>query len=89
MADGWRCSDAAGRPDAAHDDAGRVLRALTGRVVAQRLRRAIERGAARCRRVFRGGGAAGLPPLRRVSGDVVTAGPNYFRVSFGPVPGSP
>ncbi|KZV16801.1 hypothetical protein F511_11727 [Dorcoceras hygrometricum] len=58
MADGWRCSDAAGRPDAAHDDAGRVLRALTGRVVAQRLRRAVERGAARCRRVFRGGGAA-------------------------------
>ncbi|KZV49495.1 RNA Binding protein [Dorcoceras hygrometricum] len=29
------------------------------------------------------------PPLRRVSGDVVTAGLNSFRVWFGPVPGSP
>ncbi|KZT75832.1 hypothetical protein F511_47145 [Dorcoceras hygrometricum] len=29
------------------------------------------------------------PPLRRVSGDVVTAGPISSRVWFGPVPGSP
>ncbi|KZV25829.1 hypothetical protein F511_12236 [Dorcoceras hygrometricum] len=29
------------------------------------------------------------PPLRRVSGDVVTAGLNSSRVWFGPVPGSP
>ncbi|KZV42284.1 hypothetical protein F511_38735 [Dorcoceras hygrometricum] len=29
------------------------------------------------------------PPLRRVSGDVVTAGMNSSRVWFGPVPGSP
>ncbi|KZV26905.1 hypothetical protein F511_38356 [Dorcoceras hygrometricum] len=35
------------------------------------------------------GGAAGRPPLRRVSGDVVTAGLNSSRVWFGPVPGSP
>ncbi|KZV15580.1 hypothetical protein F511_39657 [Dorcoceras hygrometricum] len=33
--------------------------------------------------------AAGRSPLRRVSGDIVTAGPNSFRVWFGPVPGSP
>ncbi|KZT76025.1 hypothetical protein F511_46951 [Dorcoceras hygrometricum] len=32
------------------------------------------RGVVRCRReIFRGGGAAGRPPLRRSSGDVVTA----------------
>ncbi|KZV30257.1 hypothetical protein F511_05537 [Dorcoceras hygrometricum] len=35
------------------------------------------------------GGAAGRPPLRRVSGDVVTAGLISSRVWFGPVPGSP
>ncbi|KZT75558.1 hypothetical protein F511_47417 [Dorcoceras hygrometricum] len=29
------------------------------------------------------------PPLRRVSGDVVTAGLNSSRVWFGPVPASP
>ncbi|KZT76175.1 phosphatidylinositol 4-phosphate 5-kinase 6-like [Dorcoceras hygrometricum] len=29
------------------------------------------------------------PPLRRRSGDVVTAGLNSSRVLFGPVPGSP
>ncbi|KZT76661.1 Werner syndrome ATP-dependent helicase-like [Dorcoceras hygrometricum] len=33
--------------------------------------------------------AAGRPPLRRVSGDVVTADLNSYRVWFGPVPGSP
>ncbi|KZT76828.1 hypothetical protein F511_46147 [Dorcoceras hygrometricum] len=33
--------------------------------------------------------AAGRPPLRRRSGDIVTAGLNSFRVWFGPVPGSP
>ncbi|KZV06629.1 hypothetical protein F511_45890 [Dorcoceras hygrometricum] len=39
---------------------------------------------------FRGGGAAvGRPPLRRVSGDVVTAGLNSSRFWFRPVPGSP
>ncbi|KZT75736.1 hypothetical protein F511_47238 [Dorcoceras hygrometricum] len=38
---------------------------------------------------LRGGAAAGRPPLRRVSGDVVTAGLNSSRVWFGPVPGSP
>ncbi|KZT76923.1 hypothetical protein F511_46053 [Dorcoceras hygrometricum] len=43
----------------------------------------------RCRRDFRGGGAADRPPLRRVSGNVVTAGLNSSRVWFGPVPGSP
>ncbi|KZT75983.1 hypothetical protein F511_46993 [Dorcoceras hygrometricum] len=32
---------------------------------------------------------AGRPPLRRVSGDVVTAGLISSRVWFGPVPGSP
>ncbi|KZV13566.1 hypothetical protein F511_45271 [Dorcoceras hygrometricum] len=50
--------------------------------------------AARCARCapprFRGGGAAaGRPPLRRDSGDVVTAGLNSSRFWFGPVPGSP
>ncbi|KZV06772.1 hypothetical protein F511_45746 [Dorcoceras hygrometricum] len=44
-------------------------------------------GRARCRRKFCGGG--GRPPLRRVSGDVVTAGLITSRVWFGPVPGSP
>ncbi|KZV06733.1 hypothetical protein F511_45785 [Dorcoceras hygrometricum] len=40
--------------------------------------------------VFVGGGAAaGRPPLRRCSGDVVTAGLISSRVWFGPVPGSP
>ncbi|KZV13752.1 hypothetical protein F511_45082 [Dorcoceras hygrometricum] len=38
---------------------------------------------------FSCGAAAGRPPLRRVSGDVVTAGLIYSRVWFGPVPGSP
>ncbi|KZV30201.1 bet1-like SNARE 1-2-like [Dorcoceras hygrometricum] len=38
---------------------------------------------------FDGGAAAGRPPLRRVSGDVVTAGMISSRVWFGPVPGSP
>ncbi|KZV06806.1 hypothetical protein F511_45710 [Dorcoceras hygrometricum] len=33
--------------------------------------------------------AAGRPPLRRVSGDVVAAGLISSRVWFGPVPGSP
>ncbi|KZT76285.1 Cyclin-like F-box domain containing protein [Dorcoceras hygrometricum] len=37
----------------------------------------------------RGGCAAGRPPLRRCSGDVVTAGLISSRVWFGPVPGSP
>ncbi|KZV36823.1 hypothetical protein F511_03547 [Dorcoceras hygrometricum] len=61
----------------------------------------VERGCAQfvarpCARVrpcgardFVGGGAAGRPPLRRVSGDVVTAGLISSRVWFGPVPGSP
>ncbi|KZV06816.1 hypothetical protein F511_45702 [Dorcoceras hygrometricum] len=35
-----------------------------------------------------GGAAASRPPLRRRSGDVVTAGLNSSRVWFGPVPGS-
>ncbi|KZV46107.1 hypothetical protein F511_27265 [Dorcoceras hygrometricum] len=39
--------------------------------------------------IFVDGGAAGRPPLRRISGDVVTAGLNSSRVWFGPVPGSP
>ncbi|KZV52758.1 hypothetical protein F511_42640 [Dorcoceras hygrometricum] len=39
-------------------------------------------------RIFRVA-AAGRPPLRRVSGDVVTAGLISSRVWFGPVPGSP
>ncbi|KZV38233.1 hypothetical protein F511_36623 [Dorcoceras hygrometricum] len=38
---------------------------------------------------IRGGAAADRPPLRRCSGDIVTAGLNSFRVLFGPVPGSP
>ncbi|KZT76756.1 hypothetical protein F511_46219 [Dorcoceras hygrometricum] len=38
---------------------------------------------------FVDGAAADRPPLRRVSGDVVTAGLNSSRVWFGPVPGSP
>ncbi|KZT75525.1 hypothetical protein F511_47450 [Dorcoceras hygrometricum] len=41
---------------------------------------------------FLGGGrrpAVAPAMLRRVSGDVVTAGLNSFRVWFGPVPGSP
>ncbi|KZT76928.1 hypothetical protein F511_46046 [Dorcoceras hygrometricum] len=33
--------------------------------------------------------AAGRPPLRRCSADVVTAGLISSRVWFGPVPGSP
>ncbi|KZT75320.1 hypothetical protein F511_47656 [Dorcoceras hygrometricum] len=33
--------------------------------------------------------AAAPAPLRRVSDDVVTAGPILSRVWFGPVPGSP
>ncbi|KZV42723.1 hypothetical protein F511_10431 [Dorcoceras hygrometricum] len=36
-----------------------------------------------------GGAAAGRPSLRRISGDVVTAGLSSSRVWFGPVPGSP
>ncbi|KZV34266.1 hypothetical protein F511_20793 [Dorcoceras hygrometricum] len=45
---------------------------------------------ARPPRFFVGGGAAaGRPPLRRCSGDVVTAGMISSRVWFGPVPGSP
>ncbi|KZT76862.1 hypothetical protein F511_46113 [Dorcoceras hygrometricum] len=32
---------------------------------------------------------AGRPPLRRISGDVVTAGLNSSRAWFGPVLGSP
>ncbi|KZT76146.1 hypothetical protein F511_46829 [Dorcoceras hygrometricum] len=39
-------------------------------------------------RIFRVA-AAGRPPLRRGSGDIVTAGLNSSRVWFGPVPGSP
>ncbi|KZV44855.1 hypothetical protein F511_17032 [Dorcoceras hygrometricum] len=43
-----------------------------------------------CRaRFFVGGAAVGRPPLRRSSGDIVTAGLNSSRVWFGPVPGSP
>ncbi|KZV30485.1 hypothetical protein F511_25390 [Dorcoceras hygrometricum] len=38
---------------------------------------------------FDGGAAAGRPPLRRVSGDVVTGDLISSRVWFGPVPGSP
>ncbi|KZV26294.1 polyadenylation and cleavage factor4 [Dorcoceras hygrometricum] len=38
---------------------------------------------------LRGGAAVGRPALRRVSGDVVTAGLISSRVWFGPVPGSP
>ncbi|KZV16909.1 hypothetical protein F511_23908 [Dorcoceras hygrometricum] len=37
--------------------------------------------------IFRGGGRS--PPAGRLSGDVATAGLNYSRVWFGPVPGSP
>ncbi|KZV13693.1 hypothetical protein F511_45143 [Dorcoceras hygrometricum] len=44
----------------------------------------------RCRAMFlHGGGAAGRPPLRRCSDDVVTAGLISSRVWFGPVPGNP
>ncbi|KZV06569.1 disease resistance protein-like [Dorcoceras hygrometricum] len=49
----------------------------------------LARRRARCRREFCGGGGAGWPPLRRVSGDVVTAGLISSRFWFGPVPGSP
>ncbi|KZV06600.1 hypothetical protein F511_45918 [Dorcoceras hygrometricum] len=62
-------------PDDAAED-GRRLNARWSRdhrVLAERYRAtlAVE---ARCRRDLRGGGAAGRPPLRRCSGDVVTAG---------------
>ncbi|KZV07014.1 hypothetical protein F511_45502 [Dorcoceras hygrometricum] len=40
-------------------------------------------------RNFVRGGAARRPPLRRIFGDVVTAGLISSRVWFGPVPGSP
>ncbi|KZT75906.1 hypothetical protein F511_47070 [Dorcoceras hygrometricum] len=63
-------------------------RALSSHV-APLLARWCARPCARMRaREFRGG-AAGRPPLRRFSDDVVTAGLNSFRVWFGPVPGSP
>ncbi|KZV07176.1 hypothetical protein F511_45341 [Dorcoceras hygrometricum] len=56
----------------AHD--GRFLRVVVAHDVACWLR-------ALPPRFFVGGGAAvGRPPLRRVSGDVVTAGLNSFRV---------
>ncbi|KZT75478.1 hypothetical protein F511_47497 [Dorcoceras hygrometricum] len=45
----------------------------------------LARRCARCRRVF----VVAPPPLRRVSGDVVTVGLNSSRVWFNPVPGSP
>ncbi|KZT76205.1 condensin complex component [Dorcoceras hygrometricum] len=45
------------------------------------------RGVVRCRHDFCGGGASYRPPLRRSSGDVVTA--DFSRVWFWPVPGSP
>ncbi|KZV48143.1 hypothetical protein F511_25039 [Dorcoceras hygrometricum] len=51
--------------------------------------RAAVRSRAPLRRARFRGGAAGRPPLRRVSGDVVTAGLISSRVWFGPVPGSP
>ncbi|KZV07055.1 plant synaptotagmin [Dorcoceras hygrometricum] len=53
------------------------------------LRRAVARGAARCRREFSWWWRRRRPPLWRVSGDVVTAGLISSRVWFGPVPGSP
>ncbi|KZT76653.1 hypothetical protein F511_46324 [Dorcoceras hygrometricum] len=58
---------------AAHDNAGRATL------------RATSCAAVRFFRVA----AAGRPPLRRCSGDVVTAGLILSRVLFGPVPGSP
>ncbi|KZV06913.1 eukaryotic translation initiation factor 3 subunit A-like [Dorcoceras hygrometricum] len=42
-----------------------------------------------CRRAKFVAAAAGRPPLRRRSDDVVTAGLSSSRVWFGPVPGSP
>ncbi|KZV33470.1 hypothetical protein F511_12984 [Dorcoceras hygrometricum] len=53
------------------------------------LRRDVARGAARCRRDLRGGGAAGRPPLRRCSGDVVTVGLISSRVLVRACPGLP
>ncbi|KZV24196.1 hypothetical protein F511_09140 [Dorcoceras hygrometricum] len=72
-AGGRRLASAAGRTCAPHDGARWPRDA--------RLRRA-------CRAQNRGGGA-GRPPLRRVSGDIVTACLISSRVWFGPVPGSP
>ncbi|KZT75953.1 hypothetical protein F511_47023 [Dorcoceras hygrometricum] len=67
---------AAHRRTIAHDGA-RLRRTCRGRM----------RGLAPCD--FDGGAAAGRPPLRRYSGDVVTAGLISSRFWFGPVPGSP
>ncbi|KZV35386.1 gibberellin 20 oxidase 1-D-like [Dorcoceras hygrometricum] len=69
-----------------HDDAPLSMRCASHvdarwRAIAPRLVAAV--------RNFRDGAAAGRPPLRRCSGNVVTAGLNSFRVWFGPVPGSP
>ncbi|KZV43245.1 hypothetical protein F511_09831 [Dorcoceras hygrometricum] len=73
-AGGRRLASAAGRACAPHDGTRWPRDA--------RLRRA-------CRAQNHGGAVAGPPPLRRVSGDVVTAGLFSSRVWFGPVPGSP
>ncbi|KZV19198.1 DNA-directed RNA polymerase V subunit 1 [Dorcoceras hygrometricum] len=77
---------------AAAASTGRTLDAwwpMVARNLRMALRRA-RRGVARVAAVnFRGGGAAGRPPLQQVSGDVVTAGLNSSRVWFGPVPCSP
>ncbi|KZV41225.1 glutamate synthase [Dorcoceras hygrometricum] len=67
---------AARRRTIAHDGV-RLRRACRGRM----------RGLAPCD--FDGGAAVGRPPLRRVSGDVVTAGLISSRVWFGHFPGSP
>ncbi|KZV06582.1 hypothetical protein F511_45937 [Dorcoceras hygrometricum] len=72
-------------PAAAH--VGRWLRA--GRVMRHAMRCG---GGARLfapRLISLVAAAAGRSPLRRVSGDVVTAGLILSRVWFGPVPGSP
>ncbi|KZV20489.1 hypothetical protein F511_30938 [Dorcoceras hygrometricum] len=68
----------------------RLLAELCGALVAHDARRPRARSCAAA--IFRGGGrrpAAAPAMLRRVSGDIVTAGLNSSRVWFGPVPGSP
>ncbi|KZT75608.1 hypothetical protein F511_47368 [Dorcoceras hygrometricum] len=70
-------------------NAGRLLRTLVLRCVACD-GATLGAGCARCRReFFLWWRRRRQPPLRRVSGDVVTAGLNSSRVWFRPVPGSP
>ncbi|KZV06639.1 hypothetical protein F511_45879 [Dorcoceras hygrometricum] len=79
MLEAWRHGLVAGRPMCAIDGAHSRMkrRSCSGRARALVPPR------------FFVAAAAGRPPLRRRSGDVVTAGLNSSRVWFGPVPGSP